>query len=59
MKISDADAVHCATYGLGGTYDHEHFGTCEHSTILTAFFDTPFELFLNDIVLKQINDDQL
>ena len=59
MKISDADAAHCATYALGGTFDHEHVGECERCTRLTTFFGMSFASFLNEFALKQLNNDQI
>ena len=59
MNISDADSVHCSTYGLGGTCDHEHVGACEHFTRFPYFLYTTFASFLNEIVLKKLNNDQL
>ena len=59
MNISDDDAVHCATYALVGTFDHEHVGACERCIRIPDFFDTPFASFINDIFMKQLNDDQI
>ena len=59
MNISDADSVHCSTYGLGGTCDHEHVGACGCCTILVKVFNMSFASFLNEIRLEKLNYDQL
>ena len=57
LNISDADAANFATYAFGETCGREHVEPCENSTILATFFYMSFASFLNDTVLKQINND--
>ena len=59
MKISDADAAHCVTYALGGNCGNDHVRAFEFCTILAHIFDMSFEYFINAIVLKQLNNEQL
>ena len=59
LKISGAYVSHCKTYVIGGTCDHEHVGACKTCTRLANFFDMSFASFINNIVLKELNDDQL
>ena len=58
MKLSDTDAAHFSTYELDGTCGYEHVESYECCTILATLFDMSFVSFVNDIVLKQLNDDQ-
>ena len=58
MNLSDTDAAYFATYELGGTCGYENVGSDECCTILSTLFDIYFASFVNDIVLKQLNDDQ-
>ena len=59
MNSSADDAVHCETYALGRNFGCEHVGVCECCTRLAALFNLSFASFINEIMPKQLNDDQL